>query len=93
MVQNASLPLHADMRVEVWHYIRSGIKCKSKVLYPGSGYLSIVQSALRKRNGNTEYFAEIQYDFQKDKPKTISEIHSKGIKSSRLSYLMRLKVH
>ena len=38
------------------------------------------QSAFRKRNENTEYFALIQYDFQKDKPKPISELHSKGVK-------------
>ena len=47
---------------------------------------------LKCRNENEEYFDLIQYDFQKDKPKTISEIHSKGVKSSRLSNLMRLKV-
>ena len=29
--------------------------------------------------------------FRKTKPKTISEIHSKGVKSSRLSNFMRLK--
>ena len=62
-----------------------------------SGAIPHLQSARRqsvfgKRNENTEYFALIQYDFQKDKPKTISEIHSKGVKSSRLSNLMRLKV-
>ena len=38
------------------------------------------QSAFRKRNENTEYFTYIQYDFQKDKPKIISEIYPKGVK-------------
>ena len=46
-----------------------------------SAFQTFRQSAFRKRNENTEYFAEIQYDFQKDKPKAISEIHSKGVKS------------
>ena len=57
-----------------------------------SAFQTFRQSAFRKRNENTEYFTDIQYDFQKDKPKTISEIYSKGVKSSRLSNLMRLKV-
>ena len=35
---------------------------------------------------------KLQYYFQKDKPITISEIHSKGVTSSRLSNLMGLKV-
>ena len=50
-----------------------------------SAFQTFRQSAFRKRNKNTEYFAQIQFDFQKDKPKTISEIYSKGVKSSRLS--------
>ena len=57
-----------------------------------SAFQTFRQSAFRKRNENTEYFTYIQYDFQKDKPTTISEIYSKGVKSSRLSNLMRLKV-
>ena len=47
-----------------------------------SAFQTFRQSAFRKRNENTEYFTYIQYDFQKDKPKTISEIYSKGVKSS-----------
>ena len=57
-----------------------------------SAFQTFRQSAFRERNEITEYFAWIQYDFQKGKPKTISEIHSKGVKSSRLSNLMRFKV-
>ena len=47
-----------------------------------SAFQTFRQSAFRKRNENPEYFTYIQYDFQKDKPKTISEIYSKGVKSS-----------
>ena len=61
-------------------------------LFYYSAFQTFRQSAFRKRNENTEYFTYIQYDFQKDKPKTISEIYSKGVNSSRLSNLMRLKV-
>ena len=58
-----------------------------------SAFQTFRQSAFRKRNENTEYFTYIQYDFQKDKPKTISENIQKMSKSSRLSNLMRLKVN
>ena len=57
-----------------------------------SAFQTFRQLVFRKGNENTKYFAYLRYDFQKDKPKTISEIHSKGVKSSRLSNLMRLKV-
>ena len=45
-----------------------------------SAFQTFRQSAFRKRNENTKYFTYIQYDFQNDKPKTISEIYSKGVK-------------
>ena len=49
-------------------YIRMSIK------YSNSAFQTFRQSAFRKRNKNTDYFAQIQFDFQKDKPKNISEI-------------------
>ena len=53
---------------------------KLEYLATYSAFQTFRQSAFRKRNENTEYLTYIQYDFQKDKPKTISEIYSKDVK-------------